>query len=111
MTQQGPEQKVGLSLSFCVGDVIAGEVREEEIVGIVASTKVNTPEEIDKLIENYRRIYWTDDPDTGEEVARRLFEEDRVYQPRLEDKPVPKPVPLRWIGVRDDWRESYPMAA
>lgn len=111
MTVQGPEQRVGLSLSFCVSDVIAGEVREEEIDGIVAGTAAGTPEEVDELIRDYRQLYWVEDPDKGEEVARRLFEEGKVLQPRLEGRPSPTPVPLHWIGATENWRESYPIAA
>lgn len=30
----------------------------------------------------YRDIYWSENPDLGEEIARRLFEEGKVEQPR-----------------------------
>lgn len=102
------EQKVGLSLSLCISDVIAGRVSEEEIHGIVAGTAVETPEDIDAMVATYRQTYWRQDPNTGEAVTRRLFEEDKVYQPRLEGKPAPKPVPLRWLKVVEDWQNSYP---
>lgn len=104
------EQKVGLSLSMCVGDVIAGLIDEAEIHGIVAATAAGTPEDVDKLMADYRELYWQEDPDVAEELARTMLADGRVYQPRLEGKPMPRSVPLRWLNVVDDWRESYPVA-
>ncbi len=105
------EQKIGLSLSMCIGDVIAGQIDEADIHGIVAATAVETPEDINKLMANYRQLYWGDNPDMGEELARQMLADGRVYQPRLEGKPAPKPVPLRWLNVVEDWQESYPTSS
>jgi hypothetical protein len=102
------EQKIGLSLSMCVHDVINGQVGEDEIHAIVAGTAVETPEDMDELVESYRDTCWRDNPDMCEELARRLFDNGRVYQPRLEGKPAPKPVPLHWLGVVENWQEAYP---
>lgn len=93
---------------MCIGDVIAGQVSEAEIHGIVAATAAETPEDIDKLMADYKEFYWRDNPDMGEDLARRMLEDGRVYQPRLEGKPAPSPVPLRWLGVVENWQESYP---
>jgi hypothetical protein len=102
------EQRIGLSLSFCIGDVIAGKVPEDEIHGIVAGTAAQGPEEIDQLIATYREIYWKDDPDRGEALARKLFAEGRVYQPRIEGEPAPTPVPLHWLNNVPEWQKFFP---
>ena len=79
-----PESKVGLSLSFCVEDILNNIVKEEEIKEIIASTNASTPEQIDKLINSYKKTYWQVNPEEGEAIARRLFVAGKVKQPRTE---------------------------
>jgi len=73
---------IGLSLSLCVADIIRGKERESDVSKIIASTWVETPADMDKLMAEYRQTYWSENPDLGEEIARRLFEEGKVEQPR-----------------------------
>jgi len=82
---------IGLSLSQCVADIIKGNAREDNVEKIIARTAVKNAADLDELINNYRNTYWADNPDLGEEIARRLFEENKVEQPRLLDNsPVPE---------------------
>lgn len=79
-----PNSKVGLSLSFCVNDILRGKIREEEVKEIIAATNASTPEKIDEVIGAYKRIYWYKNPEEGEAIARRLFAAGKVRQPRTE---------------------------
>jgi hypothetical protein len=46
-------RKIGLSLSFCVTDILAGEVAVEDVVLIYAGTNG-----LAEVCERYRRSYW-----------------------------------------------------
>ncbi|MCK4540556.1 hypothetical protein KAU09_05420 [Candidatus Parcubacteria bacterium] len=80
-----PDSKVGLSLSFCVGDILRGNVKEEEVKEIIAGTNAS-PEKLEELLKDYKKIYWRKNPDEGEAIARRLYEAGKIRQPRQEGK-------------------------
>ena len=81
-----PENKVGLSLSFCVGDILRGSVQEEEVKQVISATEAETPKDWDKLIARYKKIYWDEDPDRAEAIVRRLLNAGKIRQPRIEGK-------------------------
>lgn len=87
----------GLSLSFCVRDIAQGLVLLEEVERITSGTAVGSPEAVDALIQFYKEIYWTKNPDECEHIARELFARDAVYQPRLDDKEPPNIAHGHWI--------------
>ena len=74
---------IGLSLSFCVMDIIAGKVDEADVELIISGTAAKTPEDWDKVIEGYRASYWLHSPAQGERIARMLINNGRVWQPRV----------------------------
>lgn len=76
--------KVGLSLSFCVRDIIEKRVALDEIKFISAGTKAPTPEDWQEVLETYKRIYWHKDPEEAETYFWRLLNTGRIIQPRLE---------------------------
>jgi hypothetical protein len=77
---------IGLSLSFCIEDILYGTVALEDVEKIVSGTRAVTPEDWNAVIEDYRRYYWEKDPDEGERICRLLLSEGRIEQPRLEGK-------------------------
>ena len=76
-------KKLGKSLSFCIKDIISGKVNVEDVSAISTGTKIPDDNVLEEVIEQYRKSYWRDDPDLGEEICRKLFEEGRIFQPRL----------------------------
>jgi hypothetical protein len=74
--------KIGLSVSFCIRDMIEGRVNPEEVSKIIGSTCAR-PEDIDSLIATYRRLYWSSNPDAAEALFRKMYTEGRIEQPRL----------------------------
>ena len=76
-------KKLGKSLSFCIQDIILEKVNIEDVSAISAGTKIPDSDTLDQVIEQYRESYWRENPDLGEEICRKLFNEGRVFQPRL----------------------------
>lgn len=75
---------IGLSLSNCVKDIIYGKVDITKVSLIVAATKAATTEEFEKLVlDRYAVYYWADNPEYGKAIARKLWEQGRIFQPRL----------------------------
>ena len=78
---------IGLSLSFCVKDIASGKVKEEDVEKIVASTAFCTPDDFEEVLRLYQSVYWRDLP-VATSIARRLYTQGKIEQPRLQGKPV-----------------------
>lgn len=76
---------IGISVSFCIEDLIRGRVREEDVVKIIGSTKCGTVEEWAKVIDNYRKGFWFENPDEAERLFRKFLAEGKIEQPRLKN--------------------------
>lgn len=81
--------KVGLSLSFCIRDILKGEVRATDVAFISSNTKCKSTEDWDEVISIYRDLWWQMDPDRGERLARHFIDNNLVLQPRLEGHYTP----------------------
>ena len=86
---------IGLSASCCVRDIVRGEVKLEEVEKIIAGTRGDSPEAIDEIIRQYRRIEWRENPDEAERIFRHLLDAGKIEQPKLKGGRGP------WIG--DGW--------
>ena len=89
--------KIGLSLSFCIADIINGKVSEGSVAKIIAGTMCNTLDDWRKVEESYRDVYWKTNPDLGSAIMYRLLAFGKVEQPRLEGKRVPHIRHGHWI--------------
>lgn len=78
--------KVGLSLSFCVRDILDGKVAIEDVAFISANTKCSLLEHWNGVLESYCNIYWRTNPNEGERIARHFINAGLIIQPRLEDR-------------------------
>lgn len=76
-------KKIGLSLSFCVSDIARGKVSLAEVDKIITGTAA-TPDQWDELLAEYKRIYWYENPEKCEQIARKLMKEGKIVQPRLD---------------------------
>jgi hypothetical protein len=87
--------KIGTSLGKCVRSILAGEVKEEDVLFIVSNTKCPNLEHLMEVIEDY---YYTYQGAAGRvaaydmskyslpdacSVAKRLFESGKLHQPRV----------------------------
>ena len=73
---------IGLSISFCIGDILRGVVAESDCHAIVAGTNCHSIDQWNDLIEHYRTCYWSVDPNRGERILWRLINAGRIIQPR-----------------------------
>ena len=75
---------IGFSLSFCVKDILEGLIRLEDVIAIIAATKMDGGEEafIQRALDAYSPVYWRA---YSVDEARRVLQElyPRVVQPRL----------------------------
>lgn len=70
----------GLSISFCIKDIMLGKITEGEVEKVIGGTSVRTSEQWEELIELYRRIYWRAFPDKAEALFRKMLAEGRIDQ-------------------------------
>lgn len=92
---------IGLSVSFCVRDIVNGTVPLVSVEKIIGSIAVRTDQEVDDLIKSYCQVYWRECPVEAEKVFRQLIAEDKIEQPRLvNDRHFPN------IGNHKLWVES-----
>ncbi len=90
------EQLVGLSLSFCVGDILRGRVAEDQVVKIITSTACENLNHWARTLQKYAEHYWDSDPERGCDIAWRFIDEGKVEQPRLQGKPYPHILEGHW---------------
>ena len=85
--------KIGTSLGKCVKSILAGEVKEEDVLFVVSNTMAPTIERLQDVMEEYYYGYagsWRKpEYDMSEyliedvrAVAQRLFESGKLHQPR-----------------------------
>jgi len=89
---ENSEQVEGLSLSFCVSDILHGKVSENQVTKIVASTNAPTAKNFENLLESYADTYWHENPEEGKSIARRFWEAGKIDQPRTRGEEP------NWVG-------------
>ena len=75
--------KIGLSLSFCIADILNGKVKVEEIHKIITNTKIEDNPQWQNVIERYGKHYWDGRYSEAEAIIDQLRDEGRIYQPRV----------------------------
>lgn len=74
---------IGLSLSFCVRDILVGKVKEKDVTKILSGTRARYEGNWEDIFKRYKGIYWRNAPEEGEKIAKRLLEAGKVEQTRL----------------------------
>jgi phosphoglycolate phosphatase-like HAD superfamily hydrolase len=77
---------IGLSLSFCIKDIILGQVQLESVEKIVTGTKAVTEAHWEEIADRYTQVYWKADPAKAREVLNELRASGRIEQPRVDQK-------------------------
>lgn len=82
------KMKIGLSLSFCIGDILRGEVKVEEVSKLITATACSTNEEFEKVVKSYCENYsqWRKNPERARELAYYFWNNKMIEQPRLIDE-------------------------
>lgn len=81
--------KVGLSLSFCVQDIVLGKMDINNVHFISTGTKIENEEHWQWVMDDYSHSYWTMNPDLAVKVATQLRDAGKLIQPRLEGLRLP----------------------
>lgn len=99
---------IGLSLSFCVQDMVEDNISTDDILYIISGTKIKTYEHLTEVIEQYGKSYWKGIEARSAEIVLELFEANKILQPRLinEDAislsgPSIKYRNQRWLSTMD----------
>lgn len=77
------KKKIGLSVSFCIADILAGTIKEENVEKIMGGTCITDDAEWEELISRYKERYWHENPEEGEAIFRRFLKAGKIEQPRL----------------------------
>lgn len=96
----GRQMLTGLSFSRCVRDIIEGRVSLEQVAKITANTAARNEEEWIMVFEEYKRIYWEDNPEEAVRIARELIRSGRVNQPRLQGKDPHSIIGGHWLNEK-----------
>jgi len=78
--------KIGLSLSFCIRDIVEGKVAVEDVRFISAGTCARSKEDWLEVLNSYEKNYWYKQPLECIKLAQQFIVEGRIIQPRLEDQ-------------------------
>lgn len=108
--------KIGTSLGKCVRSILAGEVKEEDVLFIVSNTMCPTLETLVGVIDEYYYSYQGSrgrgaaydmsaySIEDAQSLAQRLFENGKLHQPRVVGSQV-------WGNahdLRDTWYDIVP---
>lgn len=97
--------KIGLSLSLCVKDILAGKVEEAEVSRLVVGTAFPDADGFESVLECYAQTYWRKDPERGMAIARRWRAEGRIEQPRMTGGRAPDVSRGHWV---DPTLQAFP---
>lgn len=92
--------RIGLSLSFCIKDILDGKVREDEVLAIITGTNAQNAVEREKLLNGYCETYWRGQEKEALMVVDRL--NGRIMQPRRFGIEVPATYRGHWIEFNND---------
>ena len=93
---------IGLSLSFCVMDMINEDLGVRDVVKIVSNTKANNLAEFENVLRSYTEVYWWDFPKEAKALARRLWKAGKIDQPRTRGEKPHTIQDGRWTDSEKD---------
>lgn len=89
---------IGLSVSMCIGDVVRGSVRLQDVAYIIGGTCLSDdPAVMAEWLGMMRQTYWRADPVWGQHVFQELWESGRILQPRKQGGPSLNVAAGHWI--------------
>jgi len=92
----------GLSLSFCVSDMVRGVVDPANVEGIISATAARSESDWKRVFESYQESYWRHSPWLCRLIASYLVAAERVYQPRVEHDYCHSIAGGHWVEVPDE---------
>lgn len=95
MTAPEEPKLIGYSLSFCIMDILAGKIREENVLRLVTGTCAATRAEFENVLKSYKD-YWDEKTEEGQAIAQRFWDAGRIDQPRVRDEEPINTMDGRW---------------
>jgi len=74
---------IGMSLSYCISDIINGRVDKNDVMFIVSGTRITCKHDLDEVLENYARWNWSNNPENSKSLAREFYNRGMIIQPRV----------------------------
>lgn len=91
--------KIGLSLSFCICDLLDEKIACDQVAFIVTGTKAPTRQAWDRVVDQYCQTYWSSDPVRARRLANRLYEQGKILQPRVWGCECPNIAEGHWARI------------
>ena len=89
---------IGLSLSFCIKDILSGKHKISDVKYII--TSVMPINGIDEIINEYMRVYWRD---YSKAQVLDVINQLELRHPRLEDpEHYPCIIDGKWVNSEDE---------
>jgi hypothetical protein len=93
--------KIGLSLSFCIRDIIEGRVNEEDVICIISNTKITNMDEFDSCCDMYCKVYWLSNQRRALYLAMKYWQQGRIIQPRTFSNNIHYVSDGHWIDLKE----------
>lgn len=90
-------KKIGLSISACIADIIAGKVNEADVEIIIAGTSASNEKQWNEVFQSYRQYDWSLNPNEAEQICRRFISTGRIKQPVLLGEKAPDISKGHWL--------------
>jgi len=87
---------IGYSLSGCVKDIVRYNIDTSNLF-LITSTRFADFERFKEAIKNYKENSWSEDYEKCEQIAIKLWEEGKIYQPRVHGLDAPGSADGRWF--------------
>jgi len=70
---------LGLSLSFCVQDIVQNDIPLERVKHIITACSPESEQDVkENIVDYYCKIYWKDFPGRAREVVNELRDSNRI---------------------------------
>jgi hypothetical protein len=74
---------VGLSVSFCIQDIVSGKVAYDDVEFIIGGTRAPDTKAWARVFDQYCGGLWRGIEVKAMNILQRLVKEGKIYQPRL----------------------------
>lgn len=99
---------IGLSLSNCVADILAGKVNIEDVAFIVAGTLIKDEKSFNHVVDSYGESYWREFSYSSiMDTMKTLFFSGRFFQPRIMNADTCFIGSGHWIAFNPDRLDEY----